>query len=182
MTTTTGNRTALPAGTWQLDAAHSQVGFAVDYMVGTFRGTFSPVEGKLDVNEDGTATLSGRTEATSVKVQDENLEAHLQTPDFFDAERTPELSFAADEIVRDGENVTVKGELTIRGVVQPIELHGTITDPITDPYGRERIGLKLEGTVDRTSFGLNWNNPLPTGEPALANDVSLSAELYFVKA
>jgi polyisoprenoid-binding protein YceI len=182
MTTTTGNRTALPAGTWQLDAAHSQVGFAVDYMVGTFRGTFSPVEGKLDVNEDGTATLSGRTEATSVKVQDENLEAHLQTPDFFDAERTPELSFAADEIVRDGENVTVTGELTIRGVVQPIELHGTITDPITDPYGRERIGLKLEGKVDRTSFGLNWNNPLPTGQPALANDVSLSAELYFVKA
>jgi polyisoprenoid-binding protein YceI len=115
-------------------------------------------------------------------VQDENLEAHLQTPDFFDAERTPELAFAADEIVRDGENVTVRGELTIRGVEQPIELHGTIVDPITDPYGRERIGLKLEGTVDRTSFGLNWNNPLPTGEPALANDVSLSAELYFVKA
>ena len=182
MTTTTGNRTALPVGTWQLDAAHSQVGFAVEYMVGTFRGTFSPVDGKLEVAEDGTATLSGRTEATSVKVQDENLEAHLQTPDFFDAERTPELSFSADEIVRDGENVTVRGELTIRGVEQPIELHGTITDPITDPYGRERIGLKLEGTVDRTSFGLNWNNPLPSGEQALANDVSLSAELYFVKA
>jgi polyisoprenoid-binding protein YceI len=182
MTTTTGNRTALPIGTWQLDAAHSQVGFAVEYMVGTFRGTFSPVDGKFEVAEDGTATLSGRTEAASVKVQDENLEAHLQTPDFFDAERTPELAFAADEIVRDGDNVTVKGELTIRGVEQPIELHGTIADPITDPYGRERIGLKLEGTVDRTSFGLNWNNPLPSGEPALANDVSLSAELYFVKA
>ena len=182
MTTTTGNSTVLPVGTWQLDAAHSQVGFAVDYMVGTFRGTFSPVDGKFEVAEDGTATLSGRTEAASVKVQDENLEAHLQTPDFFDAERTPELSFGADEIVRDGDDVTVRGELTIRGVEQPIELHGTIADPITDPYGRERIGLKLEGTVDRTSFGLNWNNPLPSGEPALANDVSLSAELYFVKA
>ena len=152
MTTTTGNSTVLPVGTWQLDAAHSQVGFAVDYMVGTFRGTFSPVDGKFEVAEDGTATLSGRTEAASVKVQDENLEAHLQTPDFFDAERTPELSFGADEIVRDGDDVTVRGELTIRGVEQPIELHGTIADPITDPYGRERIGLKLEGTVDRTSF------------------------------
>ena len=182
MTTTNQTQTKLPVGTWQLDAAHSQVGFAVDYMVGTFRGTFSPVEGNLEVAEDGSAELSGRTEAASIKVQDENLEAHLQTPDFFDAERTPELSFEANEIVRGGDTVTVNGHLTIRGVEQPIELHGTITDPITDPYGRERIGLKLEGAVDRTSFGINWNNPLPTGEPALANDVKLSAELYFVKA
>jgi polyisoprenoid-binding protein YceI len=182
MTSTTETRTALPVGTWQLDPAHSQVGFAVEYMVGTFRGTFSPVAGKLEVPEDGSARLSGRTEAASIKVQDENLEAHLQSPEFFDAERTPELAFEADEIVRDGNEVTVRGHLTIRGVDQPIELHGTITDPITDPFGRERIGLKLEGKVDRTSFGLNWNNPLPTGEPALANEVSLSADLYFVKA
>ena len=181
MTSTTETSTALPVGTWQLDPAHSQVGFAVEYMVGTFRGTFSPVEGKLDVTEDA-ARLSGRTEAASIKVQDENLQAHLQSPEFFDAERTPELAFEADEIVRDGDDVAVRGHLTIRGVEQPIELHGTIADPITDPFGRERIGLKLEGKVDRTSFGLNWNNPLPTGEPALANDVSLSAELYFVKA
>jgi polyisoprenoid-binding protein YceI len=182
MTTTTQTRTGLPVGTWELDPAHSQVGFAVEYMVGAFRGTFSPVEGKLEVAEDGSAKLSGRTEAASIKVQDENLEAHLQSPDFFDTERTPELAFEANDIVRDGDTVTVKGHLTIRGVEQPIGLHGTITEPITDPYGRERIGLKLEGAVDRTSFGLNWNNPLPTGEPALANEVSLSAELYFVKA
>ena len=182
MTTTTETRTALPVGTWALDPAHSQVGFAVEYMVGTFRGTFSPVEGKLEIAEDGSAELSGRTEAASIRVQDENLETHLQSPDFFDAERTPELAFEAHEIARDGDNVTVQGHLTIRGVEQPVELDGTITDPITDPFGRERIGLRLEGTVDRTSFGLNWNNPLPTGEPALANEVSLSAELYFVKA
>ena len=181
MTTTTENRTALPVGTWRLDAAHSQVGFAVDYMVGTFRGTFSPVEGALEVAENGSARLHGRTESAAIKVQDENLEAHLQSPDFFDAERTPELAFEAKDIARDGDNLTVNGHLTIRGVEQPVELRGTIADPITDPYGQERIGLKLEGAVDRTSFGLNWNNPLPTGEPALANEVSLSAELYFVK-
>jgi polyisoprenoid-binding protein YceI len=182
MTSTTETRTALPVGTWQLDPAHSQVGFAVEYMVGTFRGTFSPVEGKLEVTEDGSTRLSGRTEAASIKVQDENLQAHLQSPEFFDAERTPELAFEADEIVRDGDEVAVRGHLTIRGVEQPIALHGTIADPITDPFGRERIGLKLEGKVDRTSFGLNWNNPLPNGEPSLANDVTLTAQLYLVKA
>jgi polyisoprenoid-binding protein YceI len=182
MTTSTPTRATLPTGTWQLDPAHSQVGFAVEYMVGTFRGTFSPLEGELEVSEDGTAELSGRARAESVQVQDENLEAHLQSPDFFDAERAPELTFEASDIRRDGDDLTVNGELTIRGATQPIELKGTIKDPITDPYGRERIGITLEGSVDRTSFGINWNNPLPSGEPALANDVKLSAELYFVKA
>jgi polyisoprenoid-binding protein YceI len=182
MTTSTQTRATLPTGTWQLDPAHSQVGFAVEYMVGTFRGTFSPLEGELEVSEDGTAKLSGRARAESVQVQDENLEAHLQSPDFFDAERAPELTFEASDIRRDGDDLTLNGELTIRGATQPIELKGTIKDPITDPYGRERIGITLEGSVDRTSFGINWNNPLPSGEPALANDVKLSAELYFVKA
>ena len=76
----------------------------------------------------------------------------------------------------------VEGELTIKGRTQPVELRGTIADPITDPYGRERIGLTLAGSIDRTSFGIDWNNPLPSGEPALANEVQLSAELYLVKA
>jgi polyisoprenoid-binding protein YceI len=181
MTTSTQTRATLPTGTWQLDPAHSHVGFAVEYMVGTFRGTFSPLEGKLEVSEDGTANLSGRARAESVQVQDENLEAHLQSPDFFDAERAPELTFEASDIRRDGDDLTVNGELTIRGATQPVELKGTIKDPINDPYGRERFGITLEGSVDRTSFGLNWNTPLPSGEPALANDVKLSAELYFVK-
>jgi polyisoprenoid-binding protein YceI len=173
---------ALPTGTWNLDPAHSQVGFAVDYMVGTFRGTFSPVEGNLEVDENGTAKLTGRSRAESVKVQDANLEAHLQSPDFFDAERAPELTFASTEIAREGEFVTVRGKLSIRGTEQDVTLKGTIKDPITDPYGQERIGLTLEGDVDRTAFGINWNNPLPSGEPALANEVRLFAELYFVKA
>jgi polyisoprenoid-binding protein YceI len=182
MSSTTQTRQTLPVGTWDLDPAHSQVGFAVDYMVGTFRGTFSPVEGKLDVAEDGGSQLSGRAKAASVKVQDENLEVHLQSPDFFDAERAPELAFDSTSIERDGEFVTVDGKLSIRGVEQDVTLKGTIKDPITDPYGRERIGLTLEAVVDRTAFGIEWNAPLPSGEPALANDVRLHAELYFVKA
>ena len=71
--------------------------------------------------------------------------------------------------------------MTIKGITQPIEAKGTITDPADDPYGGERFGLKLETTVDRTKFGLNWNNPLPNGQPSLANDVTLTADLYLVK-
>ena len=117
-----------------------------------------------------------------MKVQDENQEAHLQSPDFFDAERTPEIRFASDEIVRDGDSITVHGDLTIRGVTEPVELTGSIQEGIVDGYGNERIRLSLDGTIDRTAFGVDWNMPLPSGEPALPNEVALTGELSFVKA
>ena len=126
------------------------------------------------------ATASAK--AADVKVQDANLEAHLQSPDFFDAERAPELTFESTSIERDGNSVRIDGELSIRGAAQQVTLQGTIKDPIADPFGQTRIGVTVEGLVDRTAFGINWNNPLPSGEPALANDVRLTAELYFVKA
>lgn len=171
----------IPAGTWQLDAVHSQVGFAVKYMVGTFRGSFSPVEATLSVAADGGAALAGSARAESVKVQEPNLVAHLLSPDFFDAERAPELRFRSTGVRVAGDDVTVEGELEVKGVTRPVVLAGTVTEPITDPYGRERIGLTLAGTIDRTEFGITWNNPLPSGKSALADEVELSAELYLVK-
>jgi polyisoprenoid-binding protein YceI len=171
----------LPAGTWQLDPVHSQVGFAVKYMVGTFRGSFSPVTATLAVAEDGSAALTGSARAESVKVQEPNLVAHLLSPDFFDAERAPELQFGSTDISVSGDHVVVSGDLTIKGSTRPVTLAGDVTEAITDPYGRERIGVTLAGTIDRTEFGINWNNPLPSGKSALANEVSLSAELYLVK-
>src|SRR5262245_6682481 len=88
VSTVTPNQEVLESGTWQADAAHSRVEFAVDYLTGTFRGTFSPFAATLEVGEDGNAVLRGSTSAASIKVQDENLAGHLQSPDFFDAERT----------------------------------------------------------------------------------------------
>lgn len=172
---------ALPLGTWSLDPAHSRVGFAVEYLGGTFRGTFSPVEATL-ASDGGSAELTGLARADAIQVQDENLETHLLSPDFFDAERTPELTFAAREIRREGDEVVAAGELTIKGVTQPVELRGSLAEGIVDAYERERIRLTLTGTVDRTAFGLNWNVPLPSGEPALAEQVELEAELFFIKA
>jgi polyisoprenoid-binding protein YceI len=181
MSTIAATKTALPTGTWNIDPVHSQVAFAVEYMIGTFRGSFSPVEGTLAVGEDGTVKLTGSAAATSVKVQDENLGTHLLSPEFFDAERAPRITFAASRIDRHDDHVTVNGELTIKGKTQPVTLAGTIADPIEDAYGNDRIGLSLESVVDRTNFGLNWNVPLPNGKPALANDVTLTADLYLVK-
>ena len=182
MTTITQTEQTLPTGTWNVDPVHSHVGFAVDYMVGTFRGSFSPVDAKLVVSEDGSATLTGSAPVSGITVQDENLTAHLQSPDFFDVERTPEVTFTSTEINRSGGEIAIDGELTIKGISHPVRLEGTISEPANDPYGGVRFGLKLSTSIDRTQFGLNWNNPLPNGEPSLANDVTLSAELYLVQA
>jgi|SRR5919201_4968099 polyisoprenoid-binding protein YceI len=165
-----------PTGTWTLDPVHSTIGFELPYLSGTFRGHFTDADATLAGGK-----LSGSARVASVDVKDENLAAHLQSPDFFDAERYPELRFESSDVDLSGETVTVRGDITIRGITKPVELAGTITEPITDGYGRERLGLRLETTVDRTEFGLNWNMPLPSGEPALANEVSLAADLYFVR-
>jgi polyisoprenoid-binding protein YceI len=179
---TTITQQALPTGTWNVDPVHSQVGFAVEYVAGTFRGSFSPVDASLAVADDGTATLSGKAPVNGVKVQDENLEAHLQSPDFFDAERAPEIAFTSTDVTRSGSEISIAGELQIRGTARPVTLSGTVSEPKQDAFGQDRFNLTLETTIDRTLFGIDWNNPLPNGEPSLANDVTLSAELYLVRA
>jgi polyisoprenoid-binding protein YceI len=178
---TVETRSELPVGNWNLDPVHSQVGFAVDYHVGTFRGSFSPVEAKLEVAEDGSAKLTGSAPVTGVKVQDENLSGHLQSPDFFDAERTPEITFNSTEINVSDSGVEVKGDLTIKGTTLPITAKGTVGEQ-KEYMDRPYFGIKLETEIDRTGFGLNWQNPLPNGDPALANNVTLTAELFFTKA
>jgi polyisoprenoid-binding protein YceI len=175
LTTEQQTQQALPAGTWNADKVHSTVGFAVDYMAGTFQGTFSKFEASVS---DG--KLGGSAEVASIQVKDENLEAHLQSPDFFDAERNPELSFESHEVARSGDDLTIQGEITLKGHTEPVEIRGHISDPADDPFGNVRFGLQLEATVDRTQFGMGWNNPLPSGEQALSNDVTIIVDLQLV--
>jgi polyisoprenoid-binding protein YceI len=173
--------TIAPAGTWSLDPVHSRVDFEVSYLAGTFKGEFHEIGAELTVEAER-ASLEGTAKVASVDVKDENLSIHLQSPDFFDAERHPELRFAAQDIRLDGDGkVSVDGELTIKGVTKRVAVTGTVTAPIADPYGNDRIGLNLTTSVDRTDFGVDWNQPLPSGDPALANDVKILAELQFVK-
>jgi polyisoprenoid-binding protein YceI len=168
-------------GTWQLDPVHSSVGFEVAYMAGTFKGEFHEVAAQLAIDGER-ARLDGTAQVASVDVKDENLNAHLLSPDFFDAERHPELRFTAEDIDLGGGDISAGGELTIKGVAQPVEVTGTVSAAIVDPYGNDRIGLRLTAAVDRTAFGVSWNNPLPSGEPALANEVRIVTDLQFVKS
>jgi polyisoprenoid-binding protein YceI len=174
---TTSELQVVPAGTWSVDRVHSTIGFSVDYLAGTFTGTFSDFDASVT---DG--VLKGSAKVASVQVKDPNLEAHLQSPDFFDAERHPDLTFVSRSIERAGDELKVTGDVTIKGHTEPVELTGAITEPIADPYGGTRYGLKLQTVIDRRNFGVSWNNPLPNGEPALSNEVVLTADLQLAKA
>jgi polyisoprenoid-binding protein YceI len=170
-------RTTLPAGTWRLDPVHSSVGFSVKHMVvANFRGGFGTFD--VTVDEQG---LRGMVDVASVSVSEPNLNGHLLSPDFFDAERNPQLSFASKTIAVDGDALEIDGELTLKGVTKPVVITGTVSGPVTHPFdGSSRIGLELETVIDRTAYGLDWNAPLPTGGFAVGNDVKLKAELELV--
>jgi polyisoprenoid-binding protein YceI len=171
-----------PAGTWTADPVHSHVSFEVAYAgVNTFRGGFTDFTVTLTGGDK--PTLEGSAKVASVDVKDENLNAHLQTPDFFDAARYPEITFRATELHRvDGDSVEGEGELTIKGVTEKVTLKGAVASaPVTDPMGRERLGLRLETGIDRTKYGVSWNAPNQTGGgDYVANDVTLIAELALI--
>jgi polyisoprenoid-binding protein YceI len=175
MSTITETQT-LPQGTWAVDKVHSDIAFAVDYMIGTFKGGFDAFDATL---EDG--VLRGSAQVASIQAKDPNLEAHLQSPEFFDAERHPEITFESKSVARNGDKLEIDGQITIKGHTEPVAITGTVSDPINDPYGGERLGLKLEAKIDRTLFGVKWNNPLPSGKPALANTVTLLVDLQLSK-
>jgi polyisoprenoid-binding protein YceI len=180
MTTLESTTTLAPAGTaWSADPVHSNVSFEVEYAgVSTFRGSFPDFDATLE----GSA-LTGSARVASVDVKDEQLSGHLQSPDFFDAERHPTIAFRAPELVlEDGGSVSGAGELTIKGVTKPVELRGRLASaPSVDPFGRERLGLTLETAIDRNEFGVTWNAPNQSGGNYLGDEVVLKAELTFVR-
>jgi polyisoprenoid-binding protein YceI len=173
----------LPTGTWKLDPIHSSASFAVKHMVvATFRGRFEDFDATLEVGDDGEAKLAGTVRTDSIVVKDENLAGHLKSPDFFDTERYPELEFESTSIRREGDELVIDGELTIKGNTHPVEGRGVLVGPHDDIAGNTKVGLTLETTIDRTQYGLNWNAPLPKGGFALADDVALTVELELAGA
>jgi polyisoprenoid-binding protein YceI len=181
--TITESTTIAPAGTWTLDPVHSSASFAVKHMVvATFRGRFEDFDATLTVDENGDAKLVGTVNADSIVVKDENLGGHLKSPDFFDTERYPEISYVSRSIRREGAELVVEGDLTIKGQTEAVQARGEITDPAITLGDVEKLGITLETTIDRTTFGLNWNAPLPKGGFAVADDVKLTVELELAKA
>jgi polyisoprenoid-binding protein YceI len=168
-------------GTWRADTTHSWVAFEIPHnVISRFRGEIQDFDAALDAG-GAAPVLIGHARVQSIVTRDESLNAHLGSPEFFDAERHPEIGIASTGFEVDGEHVRIPIDLTIKGVTQPAVLEGSLAGPIADPFGGTRIALDLETTVDRRSFGLDWNLPLPGGGLYLGNDVTLVARLELVE-
>lgn len=170
-------QTTIPTGTWTLDPVHSQASFAVKAAAGRFRGSFGELSATL---EDG--TLRGAVDVSSVQVTPQMFKDHLLAPDFFDAESHPQIAFTSSDVTVDGDRLTVRGELTIRGVTRPLEATGEYGGQWTHLDGSDKLGLTLETVINRHDFGVSWNADLPTGGKAVGDDVTLTVDLALVKA
>jgi polyisoprenoid-binding protein YceI len=171
-------------GVYDLDPAHSSVDVAVTHMqVSTFRASFADVDGRLTV-DDGTITLEGRALVESISIVDppEFREHVVRGADFFDADTHPVISFRSTTVDLSAEGgAAVSGELTIRGVSHPVTASGTYRAPREDPYGSYRAGMELRATIDRRSWDLDWQLPLPDGTDALGWKVEITARLELVR-
>jgi polyisoprenoid-binding protein YceI len=179
--TTAQAESTIPTGTWQSDPVHSSVGFSVRHAVGTFRGVFGEFEATLS-DSSGEPRLTGRVPVESVQVKEENLEAHLLSPEFFDRDQTPEITFESSRIRRDGDEVVVDGDLSVKGIATAVTARGTLNGPAPGPDGVDRLGIELETTVDRHDYGLDWNMDLPDGSKMLGDEVTLTVHLELLKS
>ena len=172
----------IPAATWQVDPVHSSVGFGIKHMISTFKGVFDEYDVALVTADGENPRLTGVVKVASVKTKVPDLTGHLQSPDFFDAENNPELRFESRDFRVEGDEVVVAGDLTLRGVTNPVEGRGTFSFVEADMGGGQRVGLELETVIDRTEFGINWNADLPKGGKALANDVTINIHVELTPA
>ena len=171
----------VPAGAYRVDPIHSSIGFAVIHNgVSTFRSGFRAYEAKLTGGE--APKLAGTVEVGSIDIDEEMLKGHLLSPEFFDAERHPRLRVSSTELeaAEDG-TLRLRGTLEIRGQAHEVEATGRFAQLGDDLAGEARVGLSLQASVDRRSFGLDWQAELPSGGEVLDYEVAIAVELELVR-
>ena len=176
--------TALPTGTWNIDPAHSKVGFAVKHMgIATVRGEFTEFEGTLEIAEDlSSAKAYGTVKATSVDTNEPQRDDHLRSPDFFDVAQYPELRFESTSVeALDDEEFRITGKLTIHGVTNDVVLHADLQGTDIDPWGNERVGLEVTGQLSRGDYGMKFNQALGSGNMLVADKIKLALDISAVK-
>jgi polyisoprenoid-binding protein YceI len=167
------------SGVYTVDPVHSSFGFAVRYQgVSIFKGTLDEVQATL---ADGRLEGAAKVESISIR-SPEQFRAHVLSAEFFDAENHPEVKFTSSSLeLNDDGTARADGELTIKGITNPVLATGTWQAPAGDAFGNTRGHLNLEAVIDRTQWDFNWNLPLPNGDGALANQVTLTVELSLVE-
>jgi polyisoprenoid-binding protein YceI len=170
---------------WAIDPTHSEIGFKVKHMMFTnVSGKFNSVEATIENEDDNfeTSIINFSAEVHSVDTNNQDRDNHLKSADFFDVENFPKLSFVSTGIrkVNDDE-YKITGDLTIKDVTKNVTLATEYSGTMKDPWGNTKIGLSINGNINRKDFGLTWNSVLETGGVLVGEDVKLVAEIQFIK-
>ena len=173
------------AGDYTLDVAHSRLGFSARHaMVTTVRGAFKDFEGTAHVDTANPANskveLTIRTDSIDTGVADRD--AHLRSADFFEIESHPEITFTSTNVERDGDDWTITGDLTIKGVTRSVEVPFELTGSAQDPFGNTRIGFEGGTTIKRSDWGMSFNAALETGGVLVSDKVKLEFDISAIKA
>lgn len=167
-----------------VDSAHSQIHFSVTHlMFFKVRGTFTEFTGTAEV-DPAAKTLSGAhatINTASVDTREAKRDEHLRSDDFFDAANHPTITFVSKSVSGSGDNITLVGDITIRGVTKEITLTGSFVGAMTDHQGNERVGFVATGELNRKDFGLNWNRAVETGGVVVGDTVEIGLEIAAVR-
>jgi polyisoprenoid-binding protein YceI len=187
MATETAGLVATP--TWQLDPTHSSVEFSVKHMMmTTVRGRFKELSATLTGDRDHpeAAGVEATIQVSSIDTGVGDRDAHLRSPDFFDADRFPQITFRSARIEgtaprKEGDRFRVVGDLTIRDTTMQVSLDCEYEGRGTDPWGKTRAGFTFSAELDRQEWGLRWNQVLETGGVLVANKVRIEGEVQFIR-
>ncbi len=167
--------TGILTGTYQLDPSHTSVGFSVRHMMfAKVQGAFTLQQGEVRVAEDPLqSSVTASIDARSVDTRDATRDAHLRSADFLDADTYPTLDFRSTAVRPAGDHWQVEGDLTIHGVTRPVTLEVEVTGSGTDPWGNARAGFEAHTTINRSDFGLTWNQALEAGGVLVGDKVTI---------
>ena len=170
-------------GVWTLDMSHSEIGFTVRHAgISKVRGRFTDASAEARIGGSlAEASLHATVKTAGFDSGDANRDGHVKGPDFFDVETFPEMTFRATSVEGDGEDYTLTGDLTIRGITKPIELEVEFTGVAVDPFGATRAGFSAEAEISRKEFGLTWNAALEAGGLLVSDKVKINVEAALVK-
>ena len=171
---------------WNIDPSHSEVTFSVKHMmISKVTGSFNVFSGSLEIDENNLDNSWVKAEATtsSINTRDERRDGHLRSPDFFDADQYPVISFASKKIEKKGDNeYNVLGDLTMHGVTKEVVLDADYAGQVAkDPFGMRRAALSATTTINRKDFGLNWNQALEAGGVMVSDSVKVEISLEAVQ-
>jgi len=172
----------LTAGTWNLDASHSEVGFSVRHAgISKVRGSFTEFDATLNIAETiAESSVEATIQIASVNTKDANRDGHLKSADFFDAEQFPTMTFKSTGIKGDADDLVVIGDLTIRGVTKEVELAAELGGQAVDAFGATRAGFFASTTISRKEFGITWNAALEAGGVLVSDKVKIEIDASFV--